>query len=225
MATVVLHEWDESPFCGKVRKVLNHKGIAFTAENYNGLLALKAKRLSRAGKLPVLDFDGERVQDSSDIVVFLEQRVPQPAVFPSEPVQRALAWLLEDWADESLSWFGAALRVMDASAWEKAMNILCAGRPPWERIPVSLIAKRMYRSKLQAQGLGKLPASAVRDRFLVHLVSLDTLLADRPWLVGNAKSIADIAVAAQLDEIVKTSRFASSILERPRIADWLTRCA
>ena len=225
MTSVVLHQWEESPFCAKVRKVLSHKGIAFTVANYNGLLSLKAKRLSPAGKLPVLDFDGERVQDSSDIVAFLEQRVPQPRVFPSEPAQRALASLLEDWADESLSWFGAALRVMDASAWDKAMNILCAGRPSWERALVSLVAKRMYRRKLQAQGLGILPASAIHDRFLVHLSCLDALLADGPWLVGNAKSIADIAVAAQLDEIARTSCIASGILERRRIAEWLSRCA
>lgn len=54
MATVVLHQWEESPFCGKVRKVLNHKGIAFKVANYYGLLSLKAKGLSRAGKLAVL---------------------------------------------------------------------------------------------------------------------------------------------------------------------------
>lgn len=225
MPTVILHQWEMSPFCGKVRKVLRHKGISFAVVNYNGLFALKAKGLSRVGKLPVLDFDGERVQDSSEIVVYLERRVPQPSVVPAEPGQRALAWLLEDWADESLYWYEAALRITDASAWSKAVDFLCAGRPDWERIPVGIVGKRMYRQKLNAQGLGKLPASTVREQFLAHLTSLDTLLADHPWLVGNAKSIADIAVAAQLDEIVRTSAMASSILQSPRIAEWLARCA
>jgi glutathione S-transferase len=225
MATVILHQWEESPFCGKVRKVLKHKGISFIAINYNGVLSLRAKRLSPAGKLPVLDFDGERVQDSSDIVVFLERRVPQPTVLPAEPRQRALAWLLEDWADESLHWYGAALRVANAGAWAKAMDILCAGRPSWERIPVSMAARRIYRRNLRAQGLGKLPASVVRERLSAHVACLDALLADGPWLVGNSKSIADIAVAAQLDEIVRTNAVESGILELPRIADWLARCA
>jgi hypothetical protein len=156
MPTVVLHQWEISPFCGKVRKVLNHKAISFTAVNYNGLLARRAKGLSRAGKLPVLEFDGERVQDSSDIVVFLERHVPQPAVIPADPAQRALAWLLEDWADESLYWCEAALRLMDAGAWSKAIEVLCSSRPAWERIPVSMVIKRMYRRKLRTQGLGKI---------------------------------------------------------------------
>jgi glutathione S-transferase len=225
MATVVLHQWEASPFCGKVRKVLDHKDIRYTVVNYNGLLALKAKRLSRVGKLPVVDFDGERVQDSTDIIAFLEQRVPQPAVFPAEPGQRALACLLEDWADESLYWFEAALRMTDTDARAKAAALLCAGRPAWERIPFSVVAGRMYRRKLQMQGLGKLPASAIRERLLKHLTYIEALLADSLWLVGHAKSIADIAVSAQLDEIVRTSTVGASVLEMPRIAGWLARCA
>jgi glutathione S-transferase len=63
------------------------------------------------------------------------------------------------------------------------------------------------------------------EQLFVHLDALDALLADGPWLVENAKSIADIAVAAQLDEILRTSAVASSILERPRIAEWLDHAA
>lgn len=62
MPTVILHQWEISPFCGKVRKVLHHKGIDFTVVNYNGLFAAKAKRLTRVGELPVLGFEDERVQ-------------------------------------------------------------------------------------------------------------------------------------------------------------------
>ena len=54
--TIVLHQWLISPFCAKVRKALVAKGLAFEVRDYNGLLAAKAKRLSKAGKLPVLDY-------------------------------------------------------------------------------------------------------------------------------------------------------------------------
>src|SRR5579864_3077924 len=100
MPTVILHQWERSPFCRKVRKVLRHKRIDFSVVNYNGLLGRRAAKLSPAGLLPVLDFNGERVQDSSDIVAFLELHVPQCPVVPPKPDQRALALLLEDWADE-----------------------------------------------------------------------------------------------------------------------------
>ncbi|MDE2297039.1 MAG: glutathione S-transferase N-terminal domain-containing protein, partial [Burkholderiales bacterium] len=68
---VVLHQWEISPFCGKVRRMLRMKGVAHRVENYNGLRALKVARLSRAGTLPVLDWGAERVADSSAIAAFL----------------------------------------------------------------------------------------------------------------------------------------------------------
>jgi arsenate reductase-like glutaredoxin family protein len=36
MPEVILHQWEISPSCGKVRKLLRHKGIAFSVRNYNG---------------------------------------------------------------------------------------------------------------------------------------------------------------------------------------------
>src|SRR5512139_1815666 len=57
MPDIVLHEWAISPFCGKVRKVLAFKGLPYRIEDYGGFRALKARGLSRSGKLPVLDYD------------------------------------------------------------------------------------------------------------------------------------------------------------------------
>ena len=59
---IILHQWRISPFCGKVRRVLEHKRLAYDVVDYNGLRARKASGLSAAGKLPVLDYDGERIR-------------------------------------------------------------------------------------------------------------------------------------------------------------------
>lgn len=41
------------------------------------------------------------------------------------------------------------------------------------------------------------------------------------WLVGNSQTIADIAVVAQLGEVIRTSKkFSKEILNRPFIALW-----
>ncbi|MGH8462358.1 MAG: glutathione S-transferase N-terminal domain-containing protein, partial [Stenotrophobium sp.] len=39
MGNVVLHQWEMSPFCNKVRRCLKYKGVDYTVLNYNGLLA------------------------------------------------------------------------------------------------------------------------------------------------------------------------------------------
>jgi glutathione S-transferase len=225
MSEVLLHQWEISPFCGKVRKVLRHKGIEFSVRNYNGLLATKASALSRAGKLPVLDFDGRRIQDSSAIVAFVESHVPQLPLLPILPAERALALLLEDWADESLYWYELALRMGDPAVLPKAAELLCTGRPAWELLLIGMVLKRTYPKKLKAQGIGHLPPGRIHEQLFGHLAAIEELLAAGPWLVGAAKSIADIAVSAQLDEIVRTSPLAPRVLAYPRLRDWLARCA
>jgi len=128
MAAIVLHQWSISPFCGKVRRILEHKGLAYEIVNYNGFRARKASGLSSAGKLPVLDYDGERIQDSSDIAAFLEARHPEQPIFPADPELRARAHFWEDWADESLFWFEAHQRFMYREARLEAAKALTEGR-------------------------------------------------------------------------------------------------
>ena len=220
---LVLHQWEISPFCGKVRKVLRCKGLPFEVVNYNGLLARKAAGLSPVGKLPVLAYDGEMVQDSSVIADFLEKRHPQPPLFPMDRRDRARAHFWEDWADESLYWFEVYFRFNDEQALNRSVSLLCRGRPRYERFLFRWLGKRALRRSMHAQGIGRLDQGAVAARFKKHLSALATVLEDRRWLVGNDRSIADIAVAAQLDEMVRTSRFKDEILEFTAIRDWLER--
>jgi glutathione S-transferase len=223
MPNVVLHEWKISPFCSKVRRVLELKGIEYESVEYNGLKAALASRLSRVGKLPVLEWDGERVQDSSDIVAFLESRRPEPNVYPTDPLERARAFMLEDWADESLYWFEVYFRFEDPEARERAIELLCQGRPRFETVVFRRAAVRTLRRKLRAQGIGRIPRARIEQALWSHLDHLEILLEPTGWLVGNRQTIADIAVASQLDEILRTSTIAERVRERARVTAWLER--
>jgi glutathione S-transferase len=223
MPAIVLHQWQISPFCGKVRRILEHKGLAYEIVNYNGLRARKASGLSSAGKLPVLDYDGERIQDSSDIAAFLEQKHPEPPIYPSDPELRARAHIWEDWADESLFWFEVHQRFMYPEAREQAAASLAEGRPGFERALIARAIKRIYTRKLAAQGLGRMPPERVEQKLLGHVDTLDTLLGQRTWLVGDRRSIADIAVASQLAEIVRSSHLSPEIGKRAKLTEWLAR--
>jgi glutathione S-transferase len=223
MPVIVLHQWSISPFCGKVRRILEHKGLPYEVVNYNGLLSRKAAGLSKTGKLPVLDYDGERIQDSSDIAVFLEAKHPEKPIFPADPDLRAQAQIWEDWADESLFWFEVHQRFMYPEAREKAAAALSEGRPAFERVLIKTAVKRIYSKRLKAQGLGRLSTERVEQRLLGHVDTLETLLGRRKWLVGDARSIADIAVASQLAEIASGSHLGPEIARRGKVAEWLSR--
>jgi len=193
---IVLHQWEISPFCTKVRKALRWKGLAYQTIEYNGLLATRAAKLSGSGKLPVLDYDGTRVQDSSDIVAFLEQRHPQPALIPSDPVERATARLFEDWADESLYWYEVYLRIMYPEVVPNVVALLCKDRPAWERRIFSVVFRRSLTKQLRDQRLGRQNRQTVEAHLFELFTALESILAARQWLVGSARSVADAAVSA-----------------------------
>ena len=77
MTEIILHQWEISPFCNKVRKILSAKGLQWREVNYNGLRARKAASLSPTGKLPVMQHGETTVQDSSKIADFLEKTYPE----------------------------------------------------------------------------------------------------------------------------------------------------
>jgi glutathione S-transferase len=219
---LVLHQWSISPYCVKVRKVLDFKQLPYRIEDYGGLRALKVGSLSPSGKLPVLDHGAQRIEDSSAIVRFLDERHPTPPLFPPS-VDRHLVHLLEDWADESLNWYELWLRLDDPVALERAAAAACVGRPRYERALFKLGLSRQ-RGKLVAQGIGRYPRETVLANLRGHFAALDGRLRARAWLAGDAPSLADIAVAAQLDEVVRTSSLVADLQALPALCAWLQRC-
>ena len=63
---------------------------------------LQAWRATGHGTLPILFLDGKPIRDSTAIIAALEQRHPEPALYPKDeaPLRRALE--LEDYFDEVL---------------------------------------------------------------------------------------------------------------------------
>jgi glutathione S-transferase len=170
----------------------------------------------------VLDYGAQRIEDSSAIVRFLDERHPTPPLFPPS-VDRHLVHLLEDWADESLYWYELWLRLDDPAALERAAAAACVGRPRYERALFKLGLSRQ-RSKLVAQGIGRYPRETVLANLRGHFAALEGRLCARAWLAGDAPSLADIAVAAQLDEVVRTSSLVAELQALPALWAWLQRC-
>lgn len=221
--TITLHQWEISPFCRKVARMLDFKGLPYEVVNYNGLRGMLAQRLSPVGKLPVIDALGQRVQDSTRIARFLDEHFPEAPLYPADARERAEAELWEDWADEFLYWFEVYLRIKDPAALDQAAAISCEGRPAMERLPVKLTLKLTLGQMLKGQGLGRMARSDVEAEFGRHLDRIDILLSPAGWLVGDSKSIADIAVGSQLLEVARTSPLRSEIERRPRLWAWLQK--
>ncbi|PTQ88924.1 glutathione S-transferase family protein [Agitococcus lubricus] len=225
MTKPILHQWEISPFCQKVAKALQHKGIAYEVVNYNGVLGSKVPRLSKVGKLPVLDIDGQRIQDSTRIARYLDELFPDaPRLYPEQTLAKTQVEIWEDWSDEYLYWYEVYFRVNDDVALAHAVQISTMGRPAYERKLLKPLLKTALSAQLYMQGLGRMAKTDVEAEFFRHLDRLESVLTLSTWLVGEQRTIADIAVATQLNEMLRTSvPMRAAITKRQKLMHWLSR--
>jgi glutathione S-transferase len=209
-----------SPYCNKVRWALALKGLAFETVTTSAF-----RKHSRTGKLPVLDVDGERVADSTEILARLECLCPDPPLVPADPRLAAQTAMVEEWADESL----CALMTYERAHDPDARRRMVAGVLAFKRLPSFLapvVAVRLRRSGTNRYGhLTALGADVVRAQLLRHLDVVDTMAEGRTWLVGDAPSVADVAVAACLHvaHIGRVAAVLALIARRRHAAAWLGR--
>ena len=197
-----LHQFRHSAFCLKVRMLLQAKGLSYrTVEVTPGIGQVAVFRLSGQRQVPVL-VDGDLVlADSSAIARHLESREPSPALIPSEPRAAAQMHLLEDWADTTLA---AAARgaLVEAAALDPELRV--ALLPDDIPDPVRTVMGALPGGWVS--NVSELVNQGERADLLASLEQLSRSVQSHPWLVGDAMSLADLAVAAQLSLL----RFPSS---------------
>jgi glutathione S-transferase len=94
-----------APYSTNVERValaLAYKGLAVESVVIDYADRSPVERVSGQGLVPVVDYDGEVVLDSTRILRYLEERHPDPPLFPPDPARRAdldvfLEWFNEVW--------------------------------------------------------------------------------------------------------------------------------
>lgn len=221
---LVLHQFEVSPFCDKVRRVLHYKRRPYeTREVPMTETLVGLRRLNPVGKVPVLEHDGFVVADSSEIVRYLDRVYPDPPVLPSSPRDRALAHIIEDWADESLYFFELWLRFgvrENAGEWSRRAS---HSEPPLIRRATERALPTVMRNVLRAQGIGRRAAEDVITELDRHVAALDAWLEPGEWLIGDRLSVADVAAYSQLACAGETDEGAVVLAKYPRVLEWMER--
>ena len=89
-----------SPYVRKVLVVLDLKGLAYEIDPIIPFMGdERFSQLSPVRRIPVLLDDRVTLADSSVICQYLEDRYPEPAVYPRDIAERARARWLEEFAD------------------------------------------------------------------------------------------------------------------------------
>jgi glutathione S-transferase len=132
---ITLYDADRCPYCARVRIVLAEKGVGHetVVVDLDDRPAWIYEK-NPVGRVPVLEEDGFVLPESAVINEYLEERYPEPALWPADPAERARGRLLVERFD-SFSRPYYALRRGEEDARERldqqlaSLDDLLAGRP------------------------------------------------------------------------------------------------
>ena len=220
---ITLYQFEISPFCDKVRRVLHWKKVPYEIVEVPLTRLPFLSDVTPTGKVPALRFEDRIVVDSTDIVRELEKRFPSPSIFPDDPVDRARVHVLEDWADESLYWYELTMRITWANNAATWVPKLAANDPaPIRALAPHLILRVMARAT-HGQGLGRKPRAQVLEEVRRHLEAVESMVSAGGYLVAGRLTLADIAVYAQLHCIRGTEEGEPLFARFPLVLEWMAR--
>jgi glutathione S-transferase len=194
-----LYRADWSTNCERVGLALAFKGLEAESVVIDYSDRSEVERVSGQGLVPVIEADGEVVHDSTAILRWLEERHPQPALYPSDPARRAEVDVFIDWFNQV--WKGTA------NALEEEME-----RPMPDPDTVGALGETLdARLDLFEQLL------AGRDHLMGDQVSAADLIVFPFTKYARSRASAD-------DELFHRLLDEHQQLEgRPRLAAWIER--
>lgn len=147
---------------------------------------------------PVLEIDGRRIGDSTEIIAVLEGTYPERPLYPADPEQRRRALELEDFFDEEL---GPHIRLL-------AFHELGRDRERFEAVikrttpgPLTVVGSGAFAYASTYTGLrfgvrDEAAAELARHKVLAALDRLEAELGSNEHLVGDSFTVADLTAAA-----------------------------
>jgi glutathione S-transferase len=219
-----LYQIEISPFCDKIRRVLNYKKVPFEIKNLKLLETVtRLRKLNPAGKVPTLEDGGTFLSDSTDIAYYLEEKFPDPPLVPRTPELRARCHILEDWADESLYFYEARLRFTFAKNVAHTAELLLEREVGLVKKLGAIVAPRSMRNVLAKQGIGRKSEESVLRDVARHADAVAGWLGTSDWLVGDRLTLADLSVFVQLACIRSTDEGEKILGAQPTVLHWMER--
>jgi glutathione S-transferase len=200
-----------SLYSAKTRAYMTKKGLNFIETTpYAGVAGDKDRwkniiepAMGYVG-IPVLDLpDGSFISDTTAIIRYLEEKHPEPAMQPEDPVMKALAWLLFNFGTEGLFLEIQHYRwSFDDSAKFAALDI---GRVLGSPSDIASIEKK--GGAFQAMKLKRFPTEVgitkesipgIEKYTQLLFEKLDTYFRHYPYILGGRPSVADAALMEPL---------------------------
>ncbi|MGB5949199.1 MAG: glutathione S-transferase [Parvibaculum sp.] len=210
--SIILHQYDVSPFSEKVRVVLGLKKLEWHACD-EPVIMPKPELVALTGgyrKIPVMQIGADIYCDTQIIIRELERRFPSPSIFVGG--DRGLGWGVAMWTDRVF--FQAAVAIIFGGGAALADEAFIKDREK--------LTGRSFDIAAMKQA-----APLMAEQFRAQLGWIDDQLADgRAFLMGEQAGLADASVFYNLAFIRWTSQAGAKLIAAwPRVAEWEARVA
>jgi glutathione S-transferase len=174
---IILHQYVNSPFSEKIRKIFAHKKISWRSVEQPVIMP-KPKLVPLTGgyrRIPVLQIGADVWCDTGIIIRKIDEMKPEPTLYPNGLT--AAADTMNQWADRRLFWSTTPV------IFEKLAAV----------VPPEFIEDRS--KMMQGANFGDIARSAPdsRNQLRAFLEILDRQLASSSFLLGDSFSLADAA--------------------------------
>ena len=211
----VLWQLQLSHYNEKVRWALDYKRIPHVRRSLlPGIHLVVAQRLTGTGDTtPVMTIDGRSIGDSTAIIAALEERWPQPPLYPADPVQRARALELEEFFDEQLGpHIRRAVYFVLLDQPDAVLPLFLNG----QRLPARILLRTTFpvmkvgmRRRMQIEAG---PAAESRELTVAAMDRLEAEIGPSGYLAGDSFSVADLTAASLFYPLVLPPEFPYPVL-------------
>tara|TARA_R110002049_G_scaffold56036_5_gene154873 strand:- start:2757 stop:3878 length:1122 start_codon:yes stop_codon:yes gene_type:complete len=228
----IMYGSEHSLFSGKARAYLRYKGLNWeerpaTREVYLNTIVPNIG----APIIPVLETaDGKFVQDTTDIIDFLEARHPQSPVYPGTPVQRLVALLLELYADEwliipAMHYRWSVLDQQHDFIMSEFGKLSAPDASYEEQIAIGEKTSRAFSSMVPALGITEETIAGIEAAYHTFLAQLDTHFSRFDFLLGSRPSIGDFGFIGPLYAHLGRDPVPRALMEEqaPHVYAWVQR--
>lgn len=220
-----------SLYTGKLRCYLKYKNIPFeeviaSKEIYRDVI------LPRTGVsyIPVfITEDDVALQDTTEIIDFLEQRYPEQSIYPAGACQKLIALLLETYADEWL--VIPAMHYRWSFEENRQFAIAEFGRTSApqaseeEQLAIGQANSKPFAGALPRLGVMPENIPAIESSYLTLLADLDKHFEQYPFLLGSRPSIGDFGLIGPLYAHLYRDPYSGRLMKEhaPNVASWVKR--
>lgn len=219
-----------SYYTGKLEAYLRYRGIRYTL---HGMPYDKAKMLkSKVGsvQMPIVErSDGRWMSDTTPMLNALEGEFSGLSILPSDPVMAFLAQLIEDYGDEWLWRAAMHYRWSYPYGRELISNILVDELTTPVPLPRFIVRRMIRRRQIKfftkRDGLTTQTQAHIEQGYHNALTSLNAILEQRPFLLGDRPSLADFGMMAPMFRHFSQDPEPAEIMRTtaPLVYEWVAR--